>query len=42
MIARVAAQNPTKEIEPKFTIVEIEVGVGMWKNDEALAEYENG
>lgn len=42
VIARVAGQNPTKEIEPKFTIAGFEVGVGMRKNDEALAEYVNG
>jgi polar amino acid transport system substrate-binding protein len=42
VIARVAAQNPIKEIEPKFTIVEFEVGVGMRRNNEALAEYVNG
>ncbi len=42
VIARVAAQNPTKEIEPKFTIVEFEVGVGVRRNNEALAEYVNG
>ncbi|MCW0001824.1 transporter substrate-binding domain-containing protein [Pararhizobium sp. YC-54] len=42
VIARVAAQNPAKEIEPKFTIAEFDVGVGMRKNDTALVDFVNG
>jgi len=36
VISRVAAQNPAKEIEPKFTIAEFAVGVGLRNNDPAL------
>lgn len=39
VIARVAAQNPGKFIQPKFTIAEFDVGIGMRKNDTALANY---
>lgn len=42
VIARVASQNPTKEIEPKFTIAEFDVGIGMRKNDVALTDFVNG
>lgn len=39
VIARVAQQNPAKEIEKKFVIAEFDVGIGLRKNDETLKAY---
>lgn len=40
-IARVAEQNPGRQIEQKFTIAEFDVGVGMRKGDKALEDAVN-
>ncbi|MFB9951957.1 transporter substrate-binding domain-containing protein [Rhizobium puerariae] len=41
-IARVAEQNPGRQIEQKFTIAEFDVGVGLRKGDKALEDAVNG
>lgn len=41
VIQRVAEQNSSRAIEPKFVIAEFDVGVGMRKNDAALENYIN-
>lgn len=41
VIRKVAEQNPSKAIEPKFVIAEFDVGIGMRKNDAALADALN-
>lgn len=41
-IARVAEQNPGRQIEQKFTIAEFDVGVGMRKGDKTLEDAVNG
>ncbi len=40
-IARIAEQNPGRQIEQKFTIAEFDVGVGMRKGDNALEDTVN-
>ncbi|WP_449378745.1 hypothetical protein [Bradyrhizobium sp. UFLA05-112] len=41
VIVQVAKQNPARQIEPKFTIAEFDVGIGMRKDDTSLEDFVN-